>query len=74
LTAEYFGTKNLGANYGLMFTGYGLGGLLVPLWAGLVWDYTHSYYWAFIPAAGGCLLAMGLAIVVRPPAAPVRES
>ncbi len=67
LTAEYFGTKHLGANYGLVFTGYGTGGVLGPLLAGGVWDTLHSYRWAFLPAAGGCLVAMALAMAVRPP-------
>jgi OFA family oxalate/formate antiporter-like MFS transporter len=70
LTAEYYGTRNLGANYGLLFTGYGFGGLVVPIFAGQVWDRTHSYFWAFVPAAGGCLLAMALAMAMRRPAAP----
>lgn len=30
VTADYFGTKNVGANYGLMFTAYGVGGLFGP--------------------------------------------
>jgi MFS transporter, OFA family, oxalate/formate antiporter len=30
LTADFFGTKNLGANYGWMFTAYGIGGLFGP--------------------------------------------
>ncbi|MFZ3074461.1 MAG: OFA family MFS transporter [Minisyncoccales bacterium] len=30
ITADYFGSKNIGANYGLMFTAYGAGGLLGP--------------------------------------------
>jgi len=30
ITADYFGTKNIGANYGLMFSAYGAGGLLGP--------------------------------------------
>jgi OFA family oxalate/formate antiporter-like MFS transporter len=30
LTADYFGTKNVGANYGWMFTAYGAGGLFGP--------------------------------------------
>jgi OFA family oxalate/formate antiporter-like MFS transporter len=33
ITADYFGTKNVGANYGLMFSAYGAGGLLGP-WLG----------------------------------------
>ena len=67
LTAEYFGTKNLGANYGLVFTGYGAGGVLGPMLAGGVWDLLHSYRWAFVSASVGCLLAMLLAMTVRPP-------
>ena len=67
LTAEYFGTRHLGANYGLMFTAYGVGGVAGPMLAGGVWDMLHSYRWAFLPAAGGCLLAMALAMAVRPP-------
>lgn len=30
VTADYFGTKNYGANYGWMFSAYGLGGILGP--------------------------------------------
>jgi MFS transporter, OFA family, oxalate/formate antiporter len=30
VTADYFGTKNVGANYGLMFAAYGVGGLFGP--------------------------------------------
>ncbi|MDD5169600.1 MAG: OFA family MFS transporter, partial [Syntrophales bacterium] len=30
VTADYFGTKNVGANYGLMFAAYGAGGLFGP--------------------------------------------
>ncbi|HEX4145231.1 MAG TPA: OFA family MFS transporter [Pirellulales bacterium] len=70
ITAEYYGTRNLGANYGLIFTGYGVGGLVVPIFAGQVWDRTHSYFWAFVPAAAGCLLAMALAMAMRRPDAP----
>lgn len=77
LTAEYYGTRHLGANYGLMFTAYGVGGVAGPMLAGGVWDVLHSYRWAFVPAAGGCLLAMALALTVRPPrveiTAPLRQ-
>ena len=70
LTAEYFGTRHLGANYGLMFTAYGVGGVAGPLLAGGVWDALGSYRWAFLPAAACCLLAMALALIVRPPQSP----
>jgi OFA family oxalate/formate antiporter-like MFS transporter len=67
LTAEYFGTRHLGANYALVFTAYGVGGVLGPMLAGGVWDTLHSYRWAFLPASAGCLVAMALALMVRPP-------
>jgi len=67
LTAENFGTKNLGANYGAVFTAYGIGGILGPILSGGVWDTLGSYQWAFIPAGVACLLAMALAILLRPP-------
>jgi len=67
LTAEYYGTRHMGANYGLMFTAYGVGGVAGPMLAGSVWDFLGSYRWAYVPAAAACLVAMGLALVVRPP-------
>jgi OFA family oxalate/formate antiporter-like MFS transporter len=30
LTADYFGTKHIGVNYGIMFTAYGAGGIVGP--------------------------------------------
>lgn len=33
-TADYFGNKSVGANYGWMFTSYGVGGILGPVIAG----------------------------------------
>jgi OFA family oxalate/formate antiporter-like MFS transporter len=66
-TAESFGTKNLGANYGAMFTSYGVGGILMPILAGKLWDAFGSYTWAFIIAAGICVLASILAATVKPP-------
>jgi len=67
LTAEYFGTKHLGANYALVFTAYGVGGVLGPMLAGGVWDMLHSYRWAYVPASIGCLAAMTLAMTVASP-------
>jgi OFA family oxalate/formate antiporter-like MFS transporter len=67
VTAESFGTKNLGANYGAMFTAYGVGGILMPILAGRVWDMLGSYYWAFTVAGIACVVATLIAIAVRPP-------
>jgi OFA family oxalate/formate antiporter-like MFS transporter len=69
LTAEYFGTKNLGQNYGIVFTAYGIGGIVGPLLAGMIWVKLGSYQMAFIPAGIACLGAMLLGILLKAPAA-----
>jgi OFA family oxalate/formate antiporter-like MFS transporter len=66
-TAESFGTKNLGANYGAVFTSYGVGGIAMPILAGRVWDLMGSYYYAFMAAAVILILAAFLAFTVKPP-------
>jgi len=42
-TAQYFGTKNLGMNYGLIFTAYGVAGILGPVVGGVLFDVTQQY-------------------------------
>jgi OFA family oxalate/formate antiporter-like MFS transporter len=66
LTLENFGPKNLGANYGVVFSAYGVGGILGPVMAGKVWDAMGTFYVAFIIAAVACLVAAGLALMLRP--------
>ncbi len=68
-TADFFGRKNLGANYGIMFTAYGVGGIVGPILAGTVQDFGLSFLYAFIPASVLCLVAAVLAFVIRPPKA-----
>ena len=67
VTADYFGTKNLGVNYGLVFTSYGVAGVLGPILAGSVFDATGSYLWAFIPSGIACLIAAALALAIKSP-------
>jgi OFA family oxalate/formate antiporter-like MFS transporter len=70
MTAEFFGTKNLGANYGAVFTSYGVGGILGPMLAGGVWDAMGTYKWAFLIAGGACVIAGIIALLVRAPKSP----
>lgn len=66
-TADYFGSKNVGPNYGLMFTSYAVGGIAGPILAGMVKDGGHAYSMAFYPAAFLCLVAAIIALVLMPP-------
>lgn len=61
LTADYFGQKNLGLNYGLVFLGWGIA-FLVPLGAGFLRDWTGRPDDAFYLSAG---LLMGTVILSR---------
>jgi OFA family oxalate/formate antiporter-like MFS transporter len=65
LTLENFGAKNLGANYGIVFTSYGVGGILGPVMAGGVYDTFGTYKTAFIIAGIACIIAAGLAFFLR---------
>ncbi|MFX0065156.1 MAG: OFA family MFS transporter [Candidatus Hermodarchaeota archaeon] len=61
-TADYFGTKNLGVNYALVFTAYGIAGIFGPLSAAGVVDELGSYPLAFailgVLAFGAVFLAI----------------
>lgn len=64
-TYDFFGTKNGGVNYGLIFTAWGVGGVFGPLMAGAVVDLTNSYFYAYLIAATLCLIAAFLTIFLK---------
>jgi OFA family oxalate/formate antiporter-like MFS transporter len=66
-TADFFGTKSLGMNYGLVFLGWG-GGFLIPLLAGYIKDVTGSYELSFYISAGLLIFAVILNRVTKRPA------
>ena len=63
-TADYFGTRNLGMNYGWIFTAYGVAGILGPIVGGVLYDATHAYVIAFVFAGILCFIAAGSSVVV----------
>jgi MFS family permease len=65
-TADFYGPKNLGFNYGLVFIGWGLGAFM-PKLAGYIYDKYKSYDYAFYIA--GLLIIVGiiLALVTKRP-------
>lgn len=64
VTAWCFGPKNLGMNYGLVFTAFGMGALgsVIGSW---LFDVTGSYTPAFLLAGGTTGLGLLLAVVLR---------
>lgn len=66
LTADYYGSKNLGTNYGLVFLGWGIA-FIVPLLAGWIKDRTGSLDYAFYLSGTLLVAAVLLSLLLRPP-------
>ena len=62
-TADYFGSKNLGLNYALVFTSYGIAGILGPLLAAGLKDSLGGYDIAFTLLGLLAFVAVGLAVL-----------
>jgi MFS transporter, OFA family, oxalate/formate antiporter len=64
VTADYYGMKNFGLNYGIVFTAWGIGGVLGPLLGGIVRDLTGTYILSYgvsaILSSFGVLLSLGM--------------
>ncbi|GMU21782.1 MAG: MFS transporter [Phycisphaerae bacterium] len=64
LTADLFGSKNLGANYGWVFTSYGVAGVAGIYVGGTALVMFGSYFNAFALASGMCFLSVALAVIL----------
>jgi MFS family permease len=67
--ADYFGTRFLGQNYGMILTAWGVGGIVGPFIAAKVKDATGSFAGALVPVAIMLLVAAIIPFLVRKPAA-----
>ncbi len=70
-TADFYGTKNLGLNYGVLFSAWGTAGIVGPAIAGRVFDRSGDYSAAFYSATVFALGALAALWFARKPA---RES
>ncbi len=67
ITKDFYGLKNFGVNYGLVFTAWGLGGFMLSLLAGKVYDATKSFDFAYYCSCGLLIVAAFMTFVVKPP-------
>src|SRR5437016_219915 len=65
--SDFWGTKNAGINYGLLFTAWGRAGLLGPRIAGVLYDKYHNYQAAFYTAAAVAAIALLCELLVKRP-------
>ena len=66
-TADFFGAKNVGANYGLVFLAWGFAGVLGPKLGGRLYDQLQSYTRAFDIAAVLLVIAFVVVVTLKPP-------
>ena len=69
ITADYFGNRNVGTNFPLVFLAYGLGGVVGPILGGVAGD-NQAWVWSFIPAGIACIVAAVVAMGLVPPRKP----
>jgi OFA family oxalate/formate antiporter-like MFS transporter len=72
-TADHWGTKNLGLNYGIMFTAWGVGGVFGPILAGKVADASGNYSMAYTICAALLIFAAILTFFTKAPAKKLVE-
>jgi MFS family permease len=72
-TADFFGNKTVGLNYGWVFTAYGIGGIVGPLIGGYFGDVAKeagelsAWSTPFLIAGIACLAASALALTLKAP-------
>ena len=73
-TADYYGAKNVGANYGTVFTAWGICGFIVPAYfAGIVaaakaaGNVAAGYNQTYFSLAGFCVVGIILVLVITKP-------
>jgi len=67
ITADYFGTKSLGANYGYLFTAWGIAGVCGPFMIDAVRTSTGSFTNAMYYISAACVAGIVLVFVSKKP-------
>ena len=67
ITKDFYGLKNFGVNYGLVFTAWGVGGFMLAFLAGKMYDMNQTFAIAYYGASGLLILAAIMVWFVKPP-------
>jgi len=67
ITKDFYGLKNFGTNYGLVFTAWGVGGFMLAMLAGKMYDKYHTFDIAYYGAAGLLVVAAVVTLFLKPP-------
>ncbi|MBV7297101.1 OFA family MFS transporter [Enterovibrio paralichthyis] len=66
ITADYYGLKNYGGNYGVLYTAWGVSGFIGPVVAATAVDMTDNYVMAYTICAAMLAVAVVLSIITKP--------
>jgi MFS transporter, OFA family, oxalate/formate antiporter len=69
-TSDFWGTKNAGVNYGLLFTAWGVAGIIGPRIGGVLFDKYKNYEYAFYTASLLALIALVSEFMAKRPVVP----
>jgi OFA family oxalate/formate antiporter-like MFS transporter len=67
ITKDFYGLKNFGMNYGLVFTAWGVGGFMLAKLAGSMYVKYQTFAVAYYGAAGLLILAAMMTLLVKAP-------
>ena len=70
-TSDFWGTKNAGINYGLLFTAWGVAGVIGPRIGGVLFDKYKNYQTAFYLAGALAVIALVSELIAKRPQPPV---
>ena len=69
-TSDFWGTRNAGMNYGMLFTAWGVAGIIGPYIGGQLFDRFKNYQAAFNTAAVLSAVALAFAFLAKRPCEP----
>ncbi|MHC4508225.1 MAG: L-lactate MFS transporter [Planctomycetota bacterium] len=67
IAKDFYGLKNFGMNYGLVFTAWGVGGFMLAYLAGKMYQVHETFAYAYYGASTLLILAAITAIFLKPP-------
>jgi OFA family oxalate/formate antiporter-like MFS transporter len=73
LCPDFWGTKHVGLINGMMFTAWGIAGIIGPRVGSMLYDEYHDYRWAFYAASALAGIALVCELLARRPGARPEE-
>ncbi|MEQ8789556.1 MAG: OFA family MFS transporter [Pirellulaceae bacterium] len=67
ITKDFYGLKHFGTNYGLVFTAWGVGGFMLAIAAGQIYDHYHSFAFAYYGSIALLIAAAAGTLLIKPP-------